>query len=475
MEQYRTKAEVHNRALAAVGKTVLEINDGVSIATTKAGVGDAFENWFGKQKDSASAPDMEEAGVELKATPIKRNKNGSYSAKERLVLNIINYEEVIKEEFETSHFLHKNGVIELAFYEWMAGISKDDYIIQNVALYEMAKNAIDFEVIKRDWHIIDEYIKLGKAHELSESLTTYLSPCTKGASAKSVRRQPFSDIPAKQRAYSLKGGYMTYLYNTYVLGKEQSESIITNPMEIKEHSLEEVIYQKFVPYFGQTQAEMMSEFGVNPEKAPNARNPEIVKGILGLKKDYNQAQEIQKANISVKTIVVNKGAKTNKEEFKLYEYKFSEVTKETWENSQLREYLQDTKFLLIVFENDHGVQTLKGVKFWEMPEEDIEGPIHHVWKDTVDKINEGIEITWSPNRRTTNFINSSQEDILFSKLSAAQTSYSKDSPYVDELPADIKWINRPKNRIDEFSNRYMTKQAWWINKKYMFEVIRELL
>ena len=37
----------------------------------KSSVGDAFESWFGKTKDSESRPDMEEAGVELKATPLK--------------------------------------------------------------------------------------------------------------------------------------------------------------------------------------------------------------------------------------------------------------------------------------------------------------------------------------------------------------------------------------------------------------------
>lgn len=42
--------------------------------------------------------------------------------------------------------------------------------------------------------------------------TMYLAACTKGANAASVRRQPFSQIPAKQRAYSLKGSYMTQVF-----------------------------------------------------------------------------------------------------------------------------------------------------------------------------------------------------------------------------------------------------------------------
>jgi len=476
MEKYCTKEEVHNRALQARGKTVLEINNNKHFGeSNKSSIGDAWEAWFGKAKDSDKDPDMREAGVELKATPIKRNKNGTISAKERLVLNIINYEEVVLESFENSHFLYKNGTIELAFYEWIANVSKENFIIKDVVLFEMRKNAVDFAIIKRDWEIIDHHIKEGLAHELSESLTTYLSPCTKGASSKTVRKQPFSETPAKQRAYSLKTGYMTYLYNTYVLGKEQSESIITNPIDIKEKSLEDIIVEKFNKYKGHTQYELMRLFNINSNCKPNARNPEIVKGILGLKNDAEQAQEIQKANIKIKTIVVNKGATTNKEEFKIMDYKIGEVVNETWENSELKEFLEDTKFLLVVFESENNIQTFKGVKFWKMPSEDIQSKAKFVWEDTINKLQSGIEITYKPNKRTTNLINSSEEFALFSKVSASKSSYRENTPNSDRLPSPAKWVDRPDELKEEFQDYYITKQAWWLNKKYMFEIIKELL
>ena len=157
--EFLTKQEVHNRAKEAVGKTIKELNDGFSVSETKSSVGDAFENWFGKSKDSESRPDMEEAGVELKATPFKKLKSGKYSAKERLVLNIINYEKVVHEKFETSSFLNKNNTIELAFYEYKKDVSRDDWIIHEAVLYEMKKNPIDYEVIKNDWELIHNYIK----------------------------------------------------------------------------------------------------------------------------------------------------------------------------------------------------------------------------------------------------------------------------------------------------------------------------
>lgn len=241
MTEYKTKQQVHNRAREAVGKTLMELNGGVSVTETKSSAGDAFEKWFGKQKDSDSKPDMEEAGVELKATPIKRLKSGQYSSKERLVLNIINYEKVAEETFEKSSFLNKNGTIELAFYEYNKQVNRNEWLIKEAVLYEMKHNPIDYEIIKQDWEIIHQYIRNGKAHELSEGLTNYLSPCTKGASSKSVRNQPYSDIKAKQRAFSFKSGYMTSLLRKYVLGDEIIDSIIKDKFEIEEKSIEDIV------------------------------------------------------------------------------------------------------------------------------------------------------------------------------------------------------------------------------------------
>ena len=105
MSEYKTKEAVHNRAKEAVGKTLKELNNGAPVNQYKNSVGDAFEAWFGKIKDSDSKPDMEEAGVELKATPFKRLRVGNIVQKKRLVLNIINYEKVAEEQFEKLIFV----------------------------------------------------------------------------------------------------------------------------------------------------------------------------------------------------------------------------------------------------------------------------------------------------------------------------------------------------------------------------------
>jgi len=155
-------------------------------------------------------------GLELKATPLKTLKNGKLSPKERLVCNIINYEDIIHETWETSSFLEKNSSTLLIRYidPMDDNISQLDYQIIDVRIHNILDNEEDKKQFKEDWNTIVDKIKRGEAHLLSESDTKYLGACTKGSTAaKSFRKQPNSDILAKQRAFSFKTAYMKILLN----------------------------------------------------------------------------------------------------------------------------------------------------------------------------------------------------------------------------------------------------------------------
>uniref|UniRef100_UPI004047A288 MutH/Sau3AI family endonuclease n=1 Tax=Mariniflexile sp. TaxID=1979402 RepID=UPI004047A288 len=161
--------------------------------------------YFGYEPNSDAEPDFKEAGIELKSSPLKTLKNGDFRSKERLVLNIINYLEVHKEEFETSSFWKKNAHLLLVFYLHDKDLDLLDYFIKLVDGWQYPNE--DLKIIKKDWEFINQKIKKGKAHELSEGDTFYLGACTKGSTAlRSFRNQPFNEEQAKQRAYSLKQG-----------------------------------------------------------------------------------------------------------------------------------------------------------------------------------------------------------------------------------------------------------------------------
>ena len=83
----------------------------------KGGFGQILEKfYFLKELDSESQPDFPEAGLELKSSPLKTLSKKEIRAKERLVLNIINYHNLVTQEFSTSSFYSKNTNLLLVFY-----------------------------------------------------------------------------------------------------------------------------------------------------------------------------------------------------------------------------------------------------------------------------------------------------------------------------------------------------------------------
>ena len=223
--------------------------------------------YFGYEPNSDAEPDFLEAGIELKSTPLKNLKNGEFRSKERLVLNIINYLKVHKEDFETSSFIKKNAHLLLVFYLHDRDLNLLDYIIKLVDGWQYPNE--DLKIIKQDWEFINQKIKDGKAHELSEGDTFYLGACTKGSTAaKSFRDQPFNKEQAKQRAYSLKQGYVNHIIaniaqeETAVYGKILKQPEILDKVQ----TLEEIVILKFHPFYAKSSGQIEKELDLELNK-----------------------------------------------------------------------------------------------------------------------------------------------------------------------------------------------------------------
>src|SRR5690554_3626056 len=238
------KASIIEYAEILKGKTLREVCDVNAIRNDRTGKGHfgqiLEEFYFHYKPNSDAEPDFPIAELELKSSPLKRLKNNEYRSKERLVLNIIKYLNVVNQNFENSDFIKKNSSILLIFYLHQPGYDILDFIIKLVG--EWSFPSTDLEIIKKDWETITKKIADGKAHELSEGDTFYLGACTKGANALSVRKQPFSEIPAKQRAYSFKQGYVNHIIAS-IAGetKEVYGKLITTVKEAKKKTIEEIV------------------------------------------------------------------------------------------------------------------------------------------------------------------------------------------------------------------------------------------
>ena len=276
------RQEIELIAKSAIGKSLNDIlnEELVTIEdkeANKGGFGQLIEKYlFGMDNNSDSEPDFMPAGIELKVTPYKRIKKNELSAKERLVLNIIDYETEYKNEFRSSHFWYKNNKIQLLWYLWEAGKDKKDLKITHEKLLELAKNE-DLKQIEEDWNLIIKKIREGKAHEISEADTMYLGACSKGANALSTRKQPFSDIPAMQRAFCFKNSYMTQLVRKYIGNYSDVEKVLKNTTD----SFSEFVNSVINKYKGKTQKELMKEFGI--ESSAKSINSILINRMFNVK------------------------------------------------------------------------------------------------------------------------------------------------------------------------------------------------
>jgi len=452
---YQSKLELLKKAKSANGQTFgsLDQKGRLNHPSTKGQFGHIIEeSLFVYAINSSKEADFEALNVELKVTPFKKLKNGQYSAKERLVLNIINYLKEHHLSFYESSFWQKNQSLLIMFYEYIDDIPLEQLQIMDSILYEYPE--ADLKIIKNDWNQIIKKIKSGLAHEISEADTMYLAACTKGASSLSTRPQPFSSIPAKQRAYSFKTSYMTQLLNDYVLGVKTSEKIIKNPNELENRTFDQIVIDKFKPFLGRSKEELKTLLQV--DSTAKSDNALIVAKILEIS-DIQNADEFVKANIKTKTIKQSyKGP--IKESMSFPTFKFEEIIKEEWETSTLRDTFAMAKFLFVVFtEKADQALILSKVLFWNMPESILDSEVKAVWEDTVSKIKAGrvFKELNDRNQRLTHFMGIKDNPVSHVRPHATNA--------LDTYPLPVKDVTSEATKY--------TKQCFWLNASYIRKVI----
>ena len=357
--------------------------------SNKGKFGSIIEKYFfGIEPGNKSAPDFEEAGVELKTSPLKEN----YRSKERLVLGMIDYCSIVNETWKGSHFLKKNLWLLLMFYMHDDNKILLELIIKIIGLWSYSEE--DFLIIKRDWELIQQKIIDGKAHELSEGDTLYLGACTKASTSADRRKQPNSNIPAKPRAFALKQTYVNIIIEK--MREEMADfhhtqikygRIIKNVKELKnKNGLEEITLSKLKPYIGLSDEQIQRRLRVKFKKKPKNVYSILTYRMLGVEKPC--VEEFEKANIELKTIRL-KNNNLPKEDMSFPAFKYTEIVKEDWDNCELKTEYLEKKFLFVVFKyNDKQKLIFQGAFFWNMPYRDML-EVQKVWKETQKRIKYG--------------------------------------------------------------------------------------
>lgn len=457
--RHYSKEEIAVISQSAIGKSFREIRDAELITiederVQKGSMGGIIEEYlFGIEPNGESEPDFIDAGIELKVTPYKRNKDNTLSAKERLVLNMIDYMTEYKNEFYTSHFWFKNNKLEILWYLHDDNKDKLDFKITNEILLDLSISE-DIKQIEKDWNTVIKKIREGKAHEISEGDTMYLGACTKGANANSVRKQPFSEIPAKNRAFCFKNSYMTQLVRKYIGDYSNVEKILTN----KNETFDEFVNSVISKYKGKTQRELMNLFNID-SNAKNL-NSMLISRMFGVKGNLTDTEEFLKANIVPRTVRIEANGRI-KESMPFPAFKFEDIIRQEWETSDFRETLESTKYMFFVFKMINGEYVFKGIKLWNMPELDIQLEAKHVWELTRICIITGNivkEIDKNGNR-TTCFPGVSVSKICHVRPHARDAQDTYPLPVKDRLTGATDY----------------TKHCFWLNNTYIKEIISEFI
>lgn len=478
---YKTREQIIKRADGLVNKSLsifLNEDDLININKKitnykfrrKGYLGNLIEEYyFNIKPNNYNGPDFKEAGIELKCTPLKKNKknNNEYLAKERLVFSMIDYNKVANETWENSSFLKKNKLLLILFYLFEKDISIIDYKFKYSYLLNLLENISERDIlqIKKDWEFIINKIKNGEAHLLSEGDTFYLGACTKAANNLVLTKQPNSNIKAKPRAFSLKSKYINFIIQNHLLKKDfEGNSIFKNDNSQK--TIEDIIYEKFSKYIGKTNIAIENILNLKINKKTKQYGKLLANSILGVK---SKAEELEKANITMKTIVLEPNG-ILKESISFSAFKYKDLITQDWYNEKTGEMskfhmlLDSKKFLFIVFQKKENSEEkiLKKIKFWNFPMKDIE-KAKEVWEETIKLINEGkivkdiIRLKNGKEKRETYFPGTKYNGIVHLRPHAKNKADTYDLVVADKFTGLTKY----------------TKYCFWLNAKYIENELKD--
>lgn len=365
----------------------------------KGGLGQMVEElFFNYEVNSNRNPDFAEAKVELKCTPLLKSKtDNSYRIKERLVCTMIDYFEIVNTSFEDSHLLSKCQLMLLLFYLHVSGEAIYDYEFLFRILWQLPDK--DLILIRNDYETIANKVRRGEAHLLSEGDTMYLGACRKGQKGDNPQSQPFSNIKAPKRAFSLKPSYMRYILNHVVESGNSHFTNYANPekaafelvttADLQQNSFENIILRRFAPFIGMNYIEICEALSVPAYQSKNKYAD--ISGLIasnGESKRLRNSEEFVKSGITMKTIRL-RANESPKEAMSFKNIDYCEIYEnDDWLDSETYE-LFTTRFMFVVFKpvpnefikvfNNKTNETvteqsyiLDSVFFWTMPAEDLE-------------------------------------------------------------------------------------------------------
>lgn len=344
---YRTasEAQIVQRAQGLVGRTLREVafpgfrfKDSPGVRS-KGEVGAVVESYFGIPPNARAEADFPGAGIELKIVPLIQSSRG-YRAKERTVISMIDYDSLIRQEWESAAVRKKLSIL-FVFFEHLVDRPKSEFPILHVVLWKPDERLNSF--LEDDWQKVKQQVGEGRAHLLTESMGRVMGPCTKGASSRHLVQQPIKRLAdkARSRAFALKPAFTLAIYEEST-GKLGAVDSLIDRLGIRVPNFEEEVAARYERFVGRTVGEVARELGV-PSSTSKSFAAGVIRRALGASSTKAKIQEFERTGLIVRTPRLDPSGLPY-EAISFPAFRYMELKEETWEDSTL---LSQIEYMLL--------------------------------------------------------------------------------------------------------------------------------
>ncbi|WP_253719089.1 Sau3AI family type II restriction endonuclease [Bacillus mycoides] len=296
--------------------------------------------FYGYKLNNRSEADFSKLGIELKVSGFKILQDGSRSAKERISLSMINYKDIIHEEYEFSKVISKNKKLLIIWYEYIKGVPYADFVIRDLQLYDMSQ---DEEIIRNDFDTIKQKIVNGLAHKLSEGDSVILGAARKGKKGQTAE-QPKSDVRAPTRAFSLKNSFFSGILRDHTEGTSKGHR------NIDFVTPEGFIWNQLKPYKGMSQLDILSRFQNHEptKRIPKNISKMVSDRVVGKDKELQKKHEVfSKSNFLIKNIPIG----VNNRPIEKATFSTLQISDFTspWEESDWKTFFEEITFIYVAY------------------------------------------------------------------------------------------------------------------------------
>ena len=439
------------------------------------------QGYFFIKQNNSKEPDFSEVGMELKTGGFKKatGKERNYEpildgfiVKEDMALGSIDYKTIIYEDFHTSSFINKNSHLIFVFHIFSKEIHHIDKKINFITTLKFSElDPFDQAKIKREWETIKNNIETKGAHNIAQGDTDYLQAKTSGEGGQTNTAER-----AKKRKLVFSQSFMHEYFKKIELqriGKyKQKRRLFSSPSEASKISLQDKVFEKFSPYIGKSDEELIKTFGVKNLKSKQGYSnlsKLLTRYLFDIPEDAKEDEissyvdEFSKADIQIRAVVLNKNSSpTQATSFPAF--KWVDLCEEDWEISDLKNLFETTKFLFVFFQEIDNKIILKKPVLWNMSDADV-NKAKVVWEYTRNIVNQGnIVKGYKTNKkneisRVTNLPGA----ILSKKLKSNVHVRPHTSKITDTNPLPVQ---------DRYTKTYeYTNYSFWLNASYVRDEI----